>query len=214
VIVVEARRFARALSTAATAVGVVVGAIGVVVAPHTVPCVVAIGVFVGVGVWLSAQDTPTGATPRTGAGLAAGGITAAGGFVLVGLVTLLGPAAGVVIVTLMLVAVPVAWWWWLQQRPGQRTDGTVAATCHEELPTVAPPPAPEALATAQLCLAWPRSYVALLDLPPGPAHDEIVRLRECLLDELERRDRDGFSRWLHTGARAGSDPGRYLSTDR
>lgn len=206
--------FVRVLYTAAAGVGFVVGAIGVVVAPHTVPFVVAIGVFVGALVWLSAHNTPTGATPRAGVGLTAGGTTAAGGFVLVGLVTLLGPAAGVVIVTLMLVAAPVTWWWWLQRRPGQRVEGTVAATHHEELPTVQPPRAPEALATAQLCLAWQRSYFALLDLPPGPAHCEIVRVRECLLDELERRDRDGFTRWLQTGARAGSNPGRYLAADR
>ncbi len=206
--------FARVLYTVAAAVGFVVGAVGVVVAPHTVPFVVVIGVFTGILVWLSAQDTPAGVTPIAGTGLAAGGATAAGGFVLVGLVTLLGPAAGVVIVTLLLVAAPVAWWWWLQRRPGQCAEGTVATTRHEELPTVAPPPAPEALATAQLCLAWQRSYFALLDLPPGPAHGEIVRLRECLLDELERRDHDGFTRWLQTGARAGSNPGPYLTADR
>jgi hypothetical protein len=213
-VIVKARMFARVLYTVVAAVGVVVGAIGVVVAPHTVPFVVVIGVFVGVLVWLSAHDTPTGTTPRAGAGLAVGGATAAGGFVLVGLVTLLGPAAGVVIVTLVLVAGPVAWWWWLQRRPGQCAEGTVAATQYEELSMVVPPPALEALATAQLCLAWQRSYFALLDLPPGPAHSEIVRFRECLLDELERRDRDGFTRWLQTGARAGSNPGCYLTADR
>jgi len=54
----------------------------------------------------------------------------------------------------------------------------------------------------------------LLDVPAGPGRWEIVRVRECLLDELERRDRDGFIRWLDSGARAGSDPGRYLSSDR
>ena len=65
-----------------------------------------------------------------------------------------------------------------------------------------------------MCLAWRRSYLALLDVPAGPGRCEIVRMRECLLDELERRDRDGFTRWLDTTGRAGSDPGRYLSTDR
>ena len=68
--------------------------------------------------------------------------------------------------------------------------------------------------TAELCLAWRRSYLSLLDLPPGPARDRVVSLRRELLDELERRDRAGFGRWIDTGARAGSDPGRYLSTDR
>ena len=56
--------------------------------------------------------------------------------------------------------------------------------------------------------------LALLDATSYPARCDIVRMRECLLDVLERRDRDGFTRWLDTGARAGSDPGRYLGTDR
>ena len=77
-----------------------------------------------------------------------------------------------------------------------------------------PPLTFEALSTAELCLAWRRSYLALLDVTSYPARCTIVRMRECLLDELERRDRGGFTRWLDTGARAGSDPGRYLSTDR
>jgi hypothetical protein len=78
-----------------------------------------------------------------------------------------------------------------------------------------PPPLTfEALSTPELCLAWRRSYLALLDVTSYPARCDIVRMREWLLDELERRDRDGFTRWLDTGARAGSDPGRYLSTDR
>ena len=78
-----------------------------------------------------------------------------------------------------------------------------------------PPPLTfEALSTPEFYLAWLRSYLALLDATSYPARCDIVRMRECLLDVLERRDRDGFTRWLDTGARAGSDPGRYLSTDR
>jgi hypothetical protein len=91
-----------------------------------------------------------------------------------------------------------------------------AAGCPEVVP-VAEPPLPltfEALSTPELCLAWWRSYLALLDVTSYPARCNIVGMRECLLDELERRERDGFTRWLDTGARAGSDPGRYLSTDR
>jgi hypothetical protein len=73
---------------------------------------------------------------------------------------------------------------------------------------------PGELSTPERCSAWRRSYFALLDVPEGPGRCEIVRIRERLLDEIERRDRDGFTRWLETGARAGSDPGRYLTTDR
>jgi len=37
-----------------------------------------------------------------------------------------------------------------------------------------------------------------------------VLVRQRMLDELERRDRAGFERWLSTGARAASDPSRYI----
>jgi hypothetical protein len=69
-----------------------------------------------------------------------------------------------------------------------------AAGCPEVVPAAeqTPPLTFEALSTAELCLAWRRSYLALLDVTSYPARCEIVRMRECLLDELERRDRDGF----------------------
>ena len=44
----------------------------------------------------------------------------------------------------------------------------------------------------ELCLAWRRSYLALLDVASSPARSNIVGMRECLLDELERRDRDAL----------------------
>ena len=85
----------------------------------------------------------------------------------------------------------------------------------EDLRSAAQPPqvVPGELSTPELCLAW-RRYFVLLDVPAGPGRCEIVRIWERLLDEIERRDRDGFIRWLETGARAGSDPSRYLTTDR
>jgi hypothetical protein len=44
----------------------------------------------------------------------------------------------------------------------------------------------------ELCLAWRRSYLALLDVASSPARSNMVRMRKCLLDELERRDRDAL----------------------
>ena len=137
------------------------------------------------------------------------------GLVLTGLGTLLGPASGIVIFTLLLLAAPLSWPW-LRRRYGQPpARESWAAERPEVMPDAEqpPPPVPEALSTPELCLAWRRSYLALLDVTSSPARCKIVRLRQCLLDELERRDPDGFTRWLDTGARAGSDPGRYLSPD-
>ena len=132
-----------------------------------------------------------------------------------GLGTLLGPASGIVILTLLLLAAPLAWPW-LRRRYGQPPARETPAAGRSEVVPAAeqpPPPTPETLSTPELCLAWRRSYLALLDVTSSPARCRIVCQRQCLLDELERRDPDGFTRWLDTGARAGSDPGRHLSTD-
>jgi hypothetical protein len=75
-------------------------------------------------------------------------------------------------------------------------------------------PVPADLSIPELCLAWRRTYLALLEVSADTPRDDIVALRERLLDEIERRDPAGFTRWLETGARAGSDPGRFLTGDR
>ena len=72
---------------------------------------------------------------------------------------------------------------------------------------------PSAMLTTQLCGVWQRSYWLLLDLPPGPSRDEVVRIRGQVLDELEHRDPTGFSRWLQTEPRACNHPGKYLIAD-
>lgn len=67
------------------------------------------------------------------------------------------------------------------------------------------------LSTLQLCETLRRSYLPLPNDPPEQGEWERVRLRGQLLDEIERRDPEGFHRWLATLPPAGSDPGRYLS---
>lgn len=75
------------------------------------------------------------------------------------------------------------------------------------------PPVPVAdLATEDLCVAWRRSYFLLLLATDEPARRLVVQRRQDVLDEIERRDRRGFLRWLDSGAKAGSDPGPYLTT--
>ena len=213
--------FARAVYTVAAAAGLVLGAIAVVAGPAAAVGWVAAGVFVGaIATWLRGRGTRDGAVAGTSGpgrrtGLRAGAATCAGGLVITGLGTLLGPASGIVILTLLLLAAPLAWPW-LRRRYGQPPARETPAAGRSEVVPAAeqpPPPTPETLSTPELCLAWRRSYLALLDVTSSPARCRIVRQRQCLLDELERRDPDGFTRWLDTGARAGSDPGRYLSTD-
>ena len=166
-------------------------------------------------------------------GLIAGGATAGGWFVVTGMVLLMGPAAGAVLLVLGLV-VSATWWWRGSAHPargrllragGARTAPRSASPRGRVLPLQDAPsrpaapmpwsvPIPGNLSTPQLCLAWQHTYFALLELPPGAPSDEIVRVRQRLLDEIERRDPEGFGRWLDTGARAGSNPGRYLASGR
>ncbi len=40
----------------------------------------------------------------------------------------------------------------------------------------------------------------------------LIETRCALLDELTHRDPEGFTRWLDSGARAASDPARFLTS--
>jgi hypothetical protein len=41
--------------------------------------------------------------------------------------------------------------------------------------------------------------------------DRVGEQRRAYLDEMARRDPEGFHRWLDSGARAAGDPSRYLT---
>lgn len=70
------------------------------------------------------------------------------------------------------------------------------------------------LALPALVAEW-RSTERLLrdpDLPRNTSrHVRIARLRECLLDEFERRDPLGLGYWLHSGGTVLAVPARDLS---
>jgi hypothetical protein len=69
-----------------------------------------------------------------------------------------------------------------------------------------------ALPTPTLCWEWRRSYLAVVRASRPDELTRIAALRATYLDELERRDPTGFRRWLDSGARAASDPSRYLTS--
>ncbi len=50
-----------------------------------------------------------------------------------------------------------------------------------------------------------------LDIALGHGRLHLARTREAYLDEIEPRDPRGFARWLDSGARAGSDPAKFLT---
>ncbi len=85
--------------------------------------------------------------------------------------------------------------------PGARPAETVGTVTY--LPPVA------TLPTAALGREWVNTTTALAGHLHPAARQTIVRRRQETLDELERRDPDGFARWLAEGS-PDSDPARYL----
>lgn len=57
---------------------------------------------------------------------------------------------------------------------------------------------------------WTSTSAALAARLDPRARQAIVRRREAVLDELERRDPAGFARWLAAGPLSATDPARYL----
>ncbi|GAA4743614.1 hypothetical protein GCM10023328_26560 [Modestobacter marinus] len=60
---------------------------------------------------------------------------------------------------------------------------------------------------------WVRTSAALAQTREPVARQQLVRRRQEALDELERRDPEGFARWLAGGATVDSDPAEYVSGD-
>ncbi|MCV2489683.1 hypothetical protein OF117_09940 [Geodermatophilus sp. YIM 151500] len=71
------------------------------------------------------------------------------------------------------------------------------------------PPVSE-LSTAALGEEWVHSTAALAGPLESSVRQSVVRRRQEALDELERRDPDGFARWLAAGPESGSDPAAFV----
>ncbi|WP_410627641.1 hypothetical protein [Amycolatopsis sp. cmx-8-4] len=209
--------FTRITRIVSIVAGTAFGAVGLVVLPAG--ALVGwgmLGLAVGVSAWLAVTGFPAvrerlAATGSAASAVTIGVVTGLGalgaGLAVSGLVAVAGGTAA----ASLLVVVATAWAVWrFRPRPAPSTPPVVVeeapgASGGTEVTEVAD------LSTAELCLAWRRSYGELLRAPDEPARRRVVRSRQAYLDELERRDREGFARWLGSGARAGGDPQRYLA---
>jgi hypothetical protein len=107
----------------------------------------------------------------------------------------------------LLVAGAAAGTWtvvWLVRSRGTGAASPTAAT--PALRPAAPLPPVSSLSTADLGREWVRTTTALSGPLDARTREAIVVRREQTLDELERRDPDGFARWLAGLPLAGSDP--------
>jgi hypothetical protein len=143
----------------------------------------------------------------------AAGCTAGVVLVVAGIVTFAGDAAAVLAVAAGLVAFLVVRV--VRGRAARRARG--AAGRGKATPDPAPPAHADrflqpvtALTTRALGDEWLRTTAALAGRLAPAAQQTLVARREEALDELERRDPDGFARWLAAGATAESDPADFV----
>lgn len=96
------------------------------------------------------------------------------------------------------------------REPGGATTPVAPSTDRPVLPTDWMTQPATTMDGPALCLAWRRTSTVLGREPSSPVVEALVRRRQELLDEMERRNGDGFRAWLASGARASGDPSRYI----
>lgn len=67
-----------------------------------------------------------------------------------------------------------------------------------------------AMSTAELAIAWRRTHRELVVASNPAMKARVVLVRAALLDELERRDRDGIQCWFESGGSVEGDPTQYM----
>ena len=86
----------------------------------------------------------------------------------------------------------------------------VAAARREHPSAAGPLPPVTALSTEELGSEWLESSAALAGRLDPAARSALVLRRQQALDELERRDPDGFLRWMTTGPGPDRDPSDFV----
>jgi hypothetical protein len=149
------------------------------------------------------------------AGLAAGiGGSASGSVAFAGLVNLLGMQAGVLVPLLVAAWIAFSWYTSSPARavvPRRPVPDPALAEVEAELASPTQLFAlPGSLTDEQLCRAWRTSYTALQRVQSTAQRAYLAEARSGYLNELQLRSPSSFARWMADGARAASDPGRYL----
>jgi hypothetical protein len=199
-----------------TILGAVFLAAGLSTAAPLLPVMALVGAVVGVGTYTALEDgdgrsgTRRRRSPCSLAAINAIG-TIVGIYLVIGVIVLLGATLGALLLSAAVAVVAH------RVRRSRRTAAAAEPPPAPALPADSRQPRPALLpddaataTTFQLCRAWRVSYL-MLDNTPDPVRlAEIASIRRAYLDELDRRDPDGFRRWIEDGARAAGDPARYI----
>jgi hypothetical protein len=166
------------------------------------PGLVAVGLAALVSACLAAgvaRESRPGQQAVVDAAWKAGVATVAVLLVLSGTAVLGGAALTLVVAGLAAATGTVVW---LVRSSPRTSASAVAAAGHPAVPL----PPVSALSTEALGREWVRTTTALAGPLDARTREAIVVRRQQTLDELERRDPDGFARWLSGLPLAGSDP--------
>jgi hypothetical protein len=133
---------------------------------------------------------------------------------LQGWVGLVGPLAAAGAVVLLAGSSPPLVWWLRRTWRGRSAPApTDRAPVREAPPAPTPLVGPEDVAsmtTAAIGASWRRTARELPHTREPRRRAQLAELRRLYLDELERRDHDGFRSWLNAGPRAAHDPSGYI----
>ncbi len=170
-------------------------------------CAVIVGPMLGAG--LHAQAYPNRSTPF-GYVLAFTTGTVLGAIAVSGLIAALGGLALLGAALLGVISPPVL------RRLVPRKPAPARSASTPTSPAAPNQPAPRytSLSDAELCWRWRTSFNALQHTTSVSERVRLIGTRSALLDELARRDPEGFGRWMSSGARAASDPARFLTPHR
>lgn len=195
---------------------IVLGVIGLLAAftwsPTPIILVFICAAFSGWGIAmivLSPEDTIRIPPHRRGTVAWSAVLTGAGTVAFIGLGTLLGASAAVLLLLITAGGSPYATNWCVRR-------------LHEHGHPPEPParpaaPAPGAAASSlsddALCLAWRASFSALQRAQSAAQRLAIIEERRAYLDEIERRNAHGLAAWLASGPRAAGNPSRFVLGD-
>ena len=113
---------------------------------------------------------------------------------------------GGAVLTLLVAGAAAGTWtvvWLLRSSRGAAGSSCAVAPARQP---VSPLPPVSSMSTGDLGREWVRTTTALNGPLDARTREAIVVRRQQTLDELERRDPDGFARWLSGVPLAGSDP--------
>jgi hypothetical protein len=185
------RRVWRALCGALVVLGVVVG---VVVLPAAAWILSGFLAVVLAALLAIGADADTGIR-QPPAHAAAWGAAAGGGLVaLLAFAVLLGTGVFIPVIVVCVTAPPAVGWY--AALAGIRRTG------RKEIARAG---------TTELCRQWLDSYDVLRNAGSDQQRLRIVTDRQRYLDELERRDPEGFQAWLASAAGPATDPRRFLT---